>query len=204
MELGRLSRLQLYGIVSSTCFVWAIVNAFRVRSNFYSAAVYLSKSNACMMVRLTRCTAGNAGQTTHLRRHAEPRELTTSDSGAQILWNQGIYQTVLFGKLMQAIFFGELRMIEVEVRFQLRREARRRMLRVADLSPFHYTALARARMVRRYRDSTRPHHLQGRVRVVVCLALRQLALPQGVPLAGLGPSRDGKWWYTKLSCKAAN
>ncbi|ORY89354.1 hypothetical protein BCR35DRAFT_300503 [Leucosporidium creatinivorum] len=80
MELGRLSRLQLYGIVSSTCFVWAVVNAFRVRSNFYSAAVYLSKSNACMM----------------------------------ILWNQGIYQTVLFGKLMQAIFFGELRMIEVE------------------------------------------------------------------------------------------
>lgn len=120
MELGRLSRLQLYGIVSSTCFVWAVVNAFRVRSNFYSAAVYLSKSNACMMVR--SCTPALLVRPRNhaLRRHAQPRELTTSDLVAQILWNQGIYQTVLFGKLMQAIFFGELRMIEVEVR-QLRR-----------------------------------------------------------------------------------
>jgi hypothetical protein len=119
MELGRLSRLQLYGIVSSTCFVWAILNAFRVRSNFYSAAVYLSKSNACMMVRLLPlpCWPGRNEPDHALRRHAQPRELTTSDFGrAQILWNQGIYQTVLFGKLMQAIFFGELRMIEVEVR----------------------------------------------------------------------------------------
>ncbi|KAK4054562.1 E3 ubiquitin-protein ligase hrd1 [Microbotryomycetes sp. JL201] len=80
MQRLRLSRLQLYGLASTACFVSAIVNAFRVRSNFYSAAVYLSKSNACMM----------------------------------IIWNQGIYQTVLLGKLVQAIFFGELRMIEVE------------------------------------------------------------------------------------------
>ncbi|KAK4053969.1 E3 ubiquitin-protein ligase hrd1 [Microbotryomycetes sp. JL221] len=80
MQLPRLSRLQLYGLASTVCFVSAIINAFRVRSNFYSAAVYLSKSNACMM----------------------------------IMWNQGIYQTVLLGKLVQLIFFGELRMIEVE------------------------------------------------------------------------------------------
>lgn len=104
----RLSRLQLYGVVSTACFVWAIVNAFRVRSNFYSAAVYLSKSNACMMV----CAS------TLPRRRSKRVEL----SGAltcgcpQILWNQGIYQTVLFGKLVQKIFFGELRMIEVEVK----------------------------------------------------------------------------------------
>ncbi|KAM0750435.1 hypothetical protein T439DRAFT_314824 [Meredithblackwellia eburnea MCA 4105] len=76
----QLSRLQTYGLVSTSIFVYTIVHAFRQRSNFYSAAVYLSKSNACMM----------------------------------ILWNQGIYQTVLFGKLLQTVFFGELRMIEVE------------------------------------------------------------------------------------------
>ncbi|GAA6001327.1 hypothetical protein JCM10207_006610 [Rhodosporidiobolus poonsookiae] len=76
----RLSRLSLYGLVSTTLFVSTVVNAFRGRSNFYAAAVYLSKSNACMM----------------------------------ILWNQGIYQTLLFGKLLQAVFLGELRLIEVE------------------------------------------------------------------------------------------
>jgi hypothetical protein len=47
------------------------------------------------------------------------RAVIASHPGAhllsQILWNQAIYQTVLVGKLMQAIFFGELRMIEVEV-----------------------------------------------------------------------------------------
>ncbi|GAA6061476.1 hypothetical protein JCM10212_002555 [Sporobolomyces blumeae] len=75
-----LSRLQAYGLASSVMFVSTIVNAFRQRSNFYAAAVYLSKSNACMM----------------------------------ILWNQGIFQTILFGKLLQAIFLGELRLIEVE------------------------------------------------------------------------------------------
>lgn len=37
----------------------------------------------------------------------------------QVLWNQGIYLTTLFGKLLQAIFFGELRPHEVEVRFNL-------------------------------------------------------------------------------------
>lgn len=34
----------------------------------------------------------------------------------QILWNQGIFQTVLLGKALQAVFLGELRLIEVEVR----------------------------------------------------------------------------------------
>ncbi|GAA5940062.1 hypothetical protein JCM10213_004929 [Rhodosporidiobolus nylandii] len=76
----RLSRLSLYGLVSTTLFVWTVVNAFRQRSNFYSAAVYLSKSNASLM----------------------------------ILWNQGIFQTVLLGKFLQAVFLGELRLIEVE------------------------------------------------------------------------------------------
>lgn len=60
MDRLRLNRLQLYGVVSSTCFAWAIINAFRVRSNFYSAAVYLSKSNACMMVSHSSLPASSA------------------------------------------------------------------------------------------------------------------------------------------------
>ncbi|KAI5480569.1 E3 ubiquitin-protein ligase synoviolin [Pseudohyphozyma bogoriensis] len=79
MAVG-LSRLSLYGLASTSVFLYTILHAFRQRSNFYSAAVYLSKSNACTM----------------------------------ILWNQGIYQTVFFGKFLQTIFFGELRLLEVE------------------------------------------------------------------------------------------
>ncbi|GAA5886011.1 hypothetical protein JCM6882_004232 [Rhodosporidiobolus microsporus] len=75
-----LSRLALYGLISTSLFSWTVLNAFRQRSNFYAAAVYLSKSNACTM----------------------------------ILWNQGIFQTVLLGKALQAVFFGELRLIEIE------------------------------------------------------------------------------------------
>lgn len=46
----RTSNLHAYGVVSTTLSFWTLVNAFRQRSNFYAAAVYLSKSNACMMV----------------------------------------------------------------------------------------------------------------------------------------------------------
>ncbi|GAA6042125.1 hypothetical protein JCM8097_003119 [Rhodosporidiobolus ruineniae] len=76
----RLSRLAAYGAFSTALATGTVVNAFRQRSSFYAAAVYLSKSNACMM----------------------------------ILWNQGIYQTVLFGKLLQTLFLGDLRLIEIE------------------------------------------------------------------------------------------
>ncbi|BGP48272.1 E3 ubiquitin-protein ligase hrd1 [Rhodotorula kratochvilovae] len=79
VRLG-VGRLATWGAVSTTLALWTVVSAFRQRSNFYAAAVYLSKSNACMM----------------------------------ILWNQALFHTVLFGKVLQAIFFGELRLIEVE------------------------------------------------------------------------------------------
>lgn len=64
MQLGNLSRVQLYGIVSSACFAATILNAFRVRSNFYAAAVYLSKSNACMMVSSLQLTSELGGTPT--------------------------------------------------------------------------------------------------------------------------------------------
>ncbi|GAA5840369.1 hypothetical protein JCM9279_002360 [Rhodotorula babjevae] len=73
-------RIATWGVVSTALALGTVLSAFRQRSNFYSAAVYLSKSNACMM----------------------------------ILWNQALFHTVLFGKVLQAIFFGELRLVEVE------------------------------------------------------------------------------------------
>lgn len=46
------SNLQLYGVLSTVVFLATVLNAFRQRSNFYAAAVYLSKSSACTMVSL--------------------------------------------------------------------------------------------------------------------------------------------------------
>ena len=43
-------RLAAYGAGSSLLAGYVVLSAFRQRSNFFSAAVYLSKSNACMMV----------------------------------------------------------------------------------------------------------------------------------------------------------
>ncbi|GAA5875930.1 hypothetical protein JCM3774_005820 [Rhodotorula dairenensis] len=73
-------RLMLWGLASTLLAIGTVMHAFRLRPNFYAAAVYLAKSNACMM----------------------------------ILWNQGIFQTVMLGKAIQAVFLGELRLIEIE------------------------------------------------------------------------------------------
>ncbi|EGG00751.1 uncharacterized protein MELLADRAFT_93052 [Melampsora larici-populina 98AG31] len=72
-------RLAVYGAASTLFATSAILSAFRQRSNFYSASVYLSKSNACMM----------------------------------ILCNFGIFCTVILSKVLQSIFFGNLRSIEI-------------------------------------------------------------------------------------------
>ncbi|BGP24877.1 E3 ubiquitin-protein ligase synoviolin [Rhodotorula toruloides] len=46
--------------------------------------------------------------------YAAAVHLSQSNACMMILWNQGIFQTVMFGKLLQAVFLGELRLIEVE------------------------------------------------------------------------------------------
>ncbi|CAH7672297.1 expressed protein, partial [Phakopsora pachyrhizi] len=73
-------RLMFYGGVSTLLAVSSVLAALRQRANFYAASVYLSKSNACMM----------------------------------ILCNFGIFCTVILSKILQSIFFGKLRSIEVE------------------------------------------------------------------------------------------
>lgn len=104
MARVRVGRLAAWGAGSTVLAAWTVLSAFRQRSNFYAAAVYLSKSNACMMV----------------RRRVSPPASTwiplTRAHRTQILWNQALFHTVLLGKALQAIFFGELRVIETEVR----------------------------------------------------------------------------------------
>lgn len=41
-----------YAAISTSLAAWVVLLAFQQRSNFFSAAVYLSKSNACMLVSL--------------------------------------------------------------------------------------------------------------------------------------------------------
>ncbi|KAI8575763.1 hypothetical protein K450DRAFT_136014 [Umbelopsis ramanniana AG] len=73
-------RLALYGGVSTLLATAVIVEAFRQRSNFYTACIYLAKSSACML----------------------------------IILNAGIFISIMLGRLLQAVFFGQLRPIEVE------------------------------------------------------------------------------------------
>ena len=44
-------KLAHYGVGSTVLALYVVLLSFDQRSNFYSAAVYLSKSNACMLVR---------------------------------------------------------------------------------------------------------------------------------------------------------
>lgn len=73
-------RLALYGSASIVATSAVVMRAFRERSNFYAATVWLGRSNGCILV----------------------------------LVNFGIFCTILFGKFCQAVFFGQLRPIEVE------------------------------------------------------------------------------------------
>lgn len=106
---AMVGRIATWGLVSTALALGTVLSAFRQRSNFYSAAVYLSKSNACMMVRPPSSPRRGLVPLARAAAHAPL-------SRAQILWNQALFHTVLFGKALQAIFFGELRLVEVEVR----------------------------------------------------------------------------------------
>ncbi|THH07757.1 hypothetical protein EW145_g3168 [Phellinidium pouzarii] len=73
-------RVLLYGVLSIGAVLAVFANALKKHSNFYSVAVYLSKSNGTVVV----------------------------------LVNFGMLLAVLFGRLLQQIFFGPLRTLEVE------------------------------------------------------------------------------------------
>ncbi|KAL1914973.1 uncharacterized protein VTP21DRAFT_7678 [Calcarisporiella thermophila] len=73
-------RLTAYAGVSGLLFAATVLWSLSLRSNYYSASIFLSHSSACLLV----------------------------------LMNMGFLLTFLFGKMLQRIFFGELRAIEVE------------------------------------------------------------------------------------------
>ncbi|KAI5123985.1 hypothetical protein M0805_006396 [Coniferiporia weirii] len=73
-------RVLLYGVFSVGVVLAVVANALKKHSNFYSVAVYLSKSNGTVVV----------------------------------LANFGVLLAILFGRLLQQVFFGPLRAMEVE------------------------------------------------------------------------------------------
>jgi E3 ubiquitin-protein ligase synoviolin len=76
MQLGGAT----YALLSTGLAVSVVISSLWQRPNVYSAAVYLSKSNACTL----------------------------------ILWNFGVFVSICLGKLLQTVFFGALRLIELE------------------------------------------------------------------------------------------
>lgn len=69
-----------YGALSSALLAAVIGNAVLQREQFYLACVFLTRSNANMLV----------------------------------LYNMALVATLLFGKLVRRVFFGQLRATEVE------------------------------------------------------------------------------------------
>jgi hypothetical protein len=93
-------RFLLYTLLSTLAVSTAIGNALRTHSNFYSVAIYLSKSNRSVLV----------------SQRSSGRVLTWDLSLLlQILANFGFILVLLCGRVVQQIFFGALRPLEVEV-----------------------------------------------------------------------------------------
>ncbi|KAI0779227.1 hypothetical protein C8Q74DRAFT_1446840 [Fomes fomentarius] len=74
------NRIFLYGVFSTFALAATIANACRAHSNFYSVAIYLSKSSRSVLV----------------------------------LANFGFLSSLLFGRILQKLFFGPLQPREVE------------------------------------------------------------------------------------------
>ena len=89
-----------YLIVLSFLLTFVVItNAFYTKRQFYSSVVYLTKSSTSLAV--GSCACGSQS----LFRHVS----------AQVLYAQALAFAVLFGKLVQRIFLGQLRAIETEV-----------------------------------------------------------------------------------------
>jgi hypothetical protein len=65
----------------------------------------------------------------------------------QLLWNFGVFLTIIFGRGVQTVFFGPLRLIEVEVC-----TTPTSLQTVTPLLSLSLAAHARARMVRHHRE----------------------------------------------------
>lgn len=93
-------RLLLYTLSSTVAVSAVIANALRIHSNFYSITVYLSKSGHSVLVR----------QFIKLCAWCLLTKL------CQVLANFCILIFLVCGRILQHVFFGSLRPLEVEVR----------------------------------------------------------------------------------------
>jgi len=91
------NRILLYSLTSTIAVAAVTTNALKNHSNFYSVAIYLSKSSRSVLV----------------RSFYFPDPL--SDVGSKALANFGFLVALLCGHIVQKIFFGSLRPSEVEV-----------------------------------------------------------------------------------------
>jgi E3 ubiquitin-protein ligase synoviolin len=91
-------RILLYFIASTLALFAAVANALKNFSNFYSVAIYLSKSSRSVLVRPRLCIVTKG-------------QLTSS----QVLANFGFLVSLFSAHIVQRLFFGTLRANEVEV-----------------------------------------------------------------------------------------
>ena len=96
-------RVFLYTFASTLAVSATVANALQNQSNFYSVAVYLSKSGASVLVAFS-CILSVCWK---------------SDSLLQILANFSLLLALMCGRLVQQLFFGSLRAVEVEVEFKV-------------------------------------------------------------------------------------
>ena len=128
------NRIFLYCVFSTFAVAATIANACRVHSTFYSVSIYLAKSSRSVLVSpsirpcppLTPCPL-------------------------QVLANFGFICSLLFGRVLQKLFFGSLQPREVEVRFPSHSSS--------VLSFIAPTASLRSDMDVRHRVPPRLHHL---------------------------------------------
>jgi E3 ubiquitin-protein ligase synoviolin len=101
-ELARFlnsHRVFFYTLVSLVSVSAVITNALKNYSNFYSVAIYLSKSSRSVLVSVSILS------------------VSLSLKEVQVLANFGVLLALLCGHIVQRIFFGPLRANEVEASF---------------------------------------------------------------------------------------
>jgi E3 ubiquitin-protein ligase synoviolin len=93
-------RVSLYTFASTLAVSATVVNALQNQSNFYSVAVYLSKSGASVLV-ASSCVLS--------------LQENLPSFFPQVLANFSLLLALMCGRLVQQLFFGSLRVVEVEV-----------------------------------------------------------------------------------------
>lgn len=100
------SRLTLYTLSSVSLAALVLLNACSTRTNLFSAAVSISKSNGAFMV----------GPVSYCHLSRSRPMLNLGLAFRQVLGNLALCLSLLVGMALQRVFFGRLRAIEVEVR----------------------------------------------------------------------------------------